>query len=101
MSESESREILVLLCECGEAIDNDGKFREDEIAAFAEKDEVCVVGHIARCGAEVDNGSSSRSDEAKCMDVGHDIVSAFLFFLGGDLELFLVEILWGCSKDIL
>ena len=45
-------------------------------------------------GYELDDPRSSGCDNTECMDVGHDIVSSLFFFLGSDIELLPIQMLY-------
>ena len=95
MGESQGGEITVLLSKGRESVDHNCEFFKYEIASLAQEDEICVVGHVARRSSQVNNCGGCRRDESESVDVGHNIVAAFLFFLCGDLVLGIVEVLGG------
>ena len=64
---------------------------DEDVQTVPEQDQVGIIGTVARGGTPVDDSCSSGSDLTEGVDVGHDIVSATLLLLGGDLELVVLD----------
>ena len=97
---SEGREVLVLLGKLAQSFNDDGEFREDDVAGVAEEDEVGVVGNVARSRSQVDNSGGGRGVEAKDVNVRHDVVATLLLLDGSLGHLLLIEVLEVVGSDI-
>lgn len=95
MGKSKSRKVLIRLRKFGETIDHYSKSTEQQVAAFSKKDQVRIIGHIARRRAEVDNGRRCRCYFSKRVNVRHHVMSPFLFLLSRNSELSFIEVLEG------
>lgn len=86
VGESQTRKVLVLLGELRQLVDDNGQLGDEDVETVAEQDQIGVISTVAGGSTPVDDTGGGRGDEAEGVDVGHDIVSAALLFLGGDLE---------------
>lgn len=91
VSESQTRQVLVLPGELRQLIDDNGQLGNEDVETVAEQNEVGVVSAVARSRTPVDDTSRGRGDLTKSVDVGHDIVSPALLLLGGYLELVVLD----------
>jgi hypothetical protein len=64
---------------------------QDKTQAFADDQQVGVVGDERAGGAEMDEGASRRRLVSKGMDVRHDVVPELLLVRGRDREVGVVE----------
>jgi hypothetical protein len=95
VSETQAGKILVLLGELGQLVDDEGQLGDEDIETVAEKDQIGVVGTVARGSTPVDDTSGSGGHQTVGVDVGHNIVAAALLLLGGDGELVILNDLVG------
>jgi hypothetical protein len=91
VGEAQAGQVLVLLGELGKLVDDDGKLGDEDVETVTEEDQVGVVSAVARGSTPVNDTGSSWGDLAKGVDVSHDIVSAALLLLGGNLELVILD----------
>lgn len=95
VSEAQTREVLVLLSELGQLVDDNSQLGDEDVETVAEQDQIGVVGTVARGSTPVNDTSGGGGNQAKGMDVGHDIVSPALLLLGGNGELVILDNLVG------
>lgn len=91
VSETQAREVLVLPGKLRQLVNDNGQLGDEDVETVPEQDQVSIVSAVARSSTPVNDTSSSRGDLAKGMDVGHDIVSAALLLLGGNLEFLVLD----------
>jgi hypothetical protein len=91
VGETQAGKVLVLLGELGKLVDDNGQLRDEDIETVTEQDQVGVIGTVAGGSTPVDDTGGGGGNEAESVNVGHDIVTAALLLLGGDLELIVLD----------
>jgi hypothetical protein len=75
VGESETGLILPLHGKGGEFVNSSGHLSEKHVKTITHKNEVGIVGDVARGGTPVDDTSSGRSTKTVSVNPSHDIVS--------------------------